>query len=283
MVLTKRKLETLYRKYNRRERVHPDPVELLYAFDDPADREIATLVASSLAYGRVRLILKSASAVLRALDRPSRSLRRCTPARLRRAFSGFRHRFASGEHVAALLLGARRLIGEFGSLEACFLEGYEGDPPTTAPALQAFGARLCEASGDACGHLVPRPGSTSACKRMNLMLRWLVRSDAVDPGGWEGIPPSKLVVPLDVHMHRTARAFGLTKRAAADGRGIVLYPLSFVSEHSETLVELDMEYRHLAEQAGVAKYVRVPTVGTHPQFIHGLADLVRAALWSTRS
>ena len=73
------------------------------------------------------------------------------------------------------------------------------------------------------------------------------------------------------------------RRAAADGRGIVLYPLSFVSEHSETLVELDIEYRHLAEQAGVSNYVRVPTVGTHPQFIHGLANLVRAALWSMRS
>ena len=73
------------------------------------------------------------------------------------------------------------------------------------------------------------------------------------------------------------------KRAAADKRAIVLYPLSFVSEHSETLVELDIEYRQLAEQAGAPKYVRVPTVGTHPQFIHGLANLVRAALWSTKS
>jgi ferrochelatase len=73
------------------------------------------------------------------------------------------------------------------------------------------------------------------------------------------------------------------RRAAADGRNIVLYPLSFVSEHSETLVELDIEYRHLAETAGVARYVRVPAVGTHPQFIHGLANLVQAALWSTKS
>jgi hypothetical protein len=50
-----------------------------------------------------------------------------------------------------------------------------------------------------------------------------------------------------------------------------------------TLVELDIEYRHLAEAAGVAKYVRVPAVGTHPQFIGGLASLVQAALWSTKS
>ena len=51
-----------------------------------------------------------------------------------------------------------------------------------------------------------------------------------------------------------------------------------MSEHSETLVELDIEYRHLAEQSGVPAYVRVPTVGTHPLFIAGLADRVRAIL-----
>jgi ferrochelatase len=67
-------------------------------------------------------------------------------------------------------------------------------------------------------------------------------------------------------------------RAGADKVAVVLYPLSFVSEHSETLVELDIEYRHLAEKAGVPTYVRVPTVGTHPLFIAGLARLVRDAL-----
>lgn len=70
------------------------------------------------------------------------------------------------------------------------------------------------------------------------------------------------------------------ERAAQDRVGVVLYPLSFVSEHSETLVELDIDYRHLAREAGAPVYVRVPTVGTHPLFIHGLANLVRAALAS---
>ena len=68
------------------------------------------------------------------------------------------------------------------------------------------------------------------------------------------------------------------ERAAHDRKGIVLYPLSFVSEHSETLVELDIEYRELADEEGVPFYVRVPTVGTHPHFIAGLARLVRHAL-----
>ncbi|WP_395709187.1 ferrochelatase [Reyranella sp.] len=67
-------------------------------------------------------------------------------------------------------------------------------------------------------------------------------------------------------------------RAGSDKRGVVLYPLSFVSEHSETLVELDIEYRHLATQKGVTTYIRVPTVGTHPLFIGGLANLVRSVM-----
>lgn len=68
------------------------------------------------------------------------------------------------------------------------------------------------------------------------------------------------------------------RRAGADKRAVVLYPLAFVSEHSETLVELDIDYRRLAEESGVPVYKRVPTVGTHPRFIAGLADRVRAVL-----
>lgn len=65
------------------------------------------------------------------------------------------------------------------------------------------------------------------------------------------------------------------ERAGADGKSVIIVPIAFVSEHSETLVELDIEYRDLAEKAGVAEYIRVQTVGTAPQFIAGLADLVR--------
>ena len=67
------------------------------------------------------------------------------------------------------------------------------------------------------------------------------------------------------------------KRAGAEGKGIVLVPIAFVSEHSETLVELDMEYAHLALNAGVKDYLRVPTVSAHPKFIEALADLVMHA------
>lgn len=66
-------------------------------------------------------------------------------------------------------------------------------------------------------------------------------------------------------------------RAASDGKAAVVVPIAFVSEHSETLVELDIEYRHQAEAMGVPDYLRVPAVGTHPAFIAGLAALVKGA------
>lgn len=68
------------------------------------------------------------------------------------------------------------------------------------------------------------------------------------------------------------------KIAGAEGRPVILFPIAFVSEHSETLVELDIEYKQKAKAFGVPAFVRVPTVGTHEIFINGLADCVRAAV-----
>ncbi len=68
------------------------------------------------------------------------------------------------------------------------------------------------------------------------------------------------------------------RRAGADGKGVIVVPMAFVSEHSETLVELDMEYAKLAHEAGVPDYLRVPTVSAHPAFIAALADLVLRSL-----
>jgi protoporphyrin/coproporphyrin ferrochelatase len=71
------------------------------------------------------------------------------------------------------------------------------------------------------------------------------------------------------------------RRAGADGKGVIIAPIAFVSEHSETLVELDIEYAKLAREAGVKDYRRARTVGAEPAFIGGLANLVRQAIAST--
>lgn len=209
-------LETLYRKYNRRKYVSPDPLECIYQFDDVRDREIAGLVAACLAYGRVAQIVKSVSTVLGVMDAsPCDFVCNGSSALFKKTFAGFRHRFADGEHLAALLTGIRRVLKRYGSLDACFLAGLEKtDSTTVSPALCLFVSRLDPAS--AAGHLLPDPGKGSACKRLHLFLRWMVRKDRVDPGGWTGIAPAKLMVPLDIHMHAIGRRLGLTQRRQAD-------------------------------------------------------------------
>ena len=212
-------LERLYGELNRRRYVHPDPLEFLYDNESAADREVVALVASSLAYGRVKQILRSVSAVLAKLGpRPARRLADTTPSQLKRSLAGFRHRFNSGENVAAMLLGAKRVIGRHGSLEACFREGLRPGDQTVLPALWGFVGSITEAAGPNCGHLLPDPARGSSCKRLNLMLRWLVRRDDVDPGGWSAVGPERLIVPLDTHMHRIALALGMTTRKTPDIR-----------------------------------------------------------------
>ena len=214
----KKSLNDLCAQYHRREMIHPDPLEFLWDYPDPRDREIVALVASSLAYGRVAQILKSVRIVLDLMGPPARFLKRSSETTLLRTFSGFKHRFTTGEDLAALLYGAKRASERHGSLLACFESGLTDSDETVLNALSAFVAQLSEPSGDRCGSLLPSPADGSACKRLNLFLRWLVRRDGVDPGGWESGGAARLVVPLDVHIHRICRTLGLTRRNAADMR-----------------------------------------------------------------
>ncbi|QTA91721.1 TIGR02757 family protein [Desulfonema magnum] len=216
-IISKEKLERLYKKYESRKYVHPDPLEFLYAYDDLNDREIAGLTASSLAYGRVAQILKSVSYVLDIMGpSPHAFLQNASRAFLRERFEGFRYRFAGGDNLAAMLSGAKQVIEQHGSLYECFLRGLKKNDETILPALSFFASELTRKENP--GHLVPLPERGSACKRMNLFLRWMVRTDAVDPGGWEEISPSKLIVPLDVHMHKICFKLGLTARKQANMR-----------------------------------------------------------------
>lgn len=223
--ISKEALEDLYVTYNRRELVHPDPLEFLYAYDDLSDREIVALVASYLAYGRVAQILKSVRRVLERMPAPAEFVRGASPETLRSTLAGFKHRFTTGETLAALLSGARCAIERHGSLGACFGAGLSDRDETVLPALTAFVGELnsgapCHSAKHEAGHKppLPSPAEGSACKRLNLFLRWMVRRDAVDPGGWDHVPPSKLIVPLDTHMLRIGRALRLTQRSQADIR-----------------------------------------------------------------
>jgi uncharacterized protein (TIGR02757 family) len=240
----RRALEYQYRTFNRRRFVHPDPLELVHGFDDPADQEVAALVASSLAYGRVRQILRSAGWVLGKMGpQPSRFLRDATPPRLAETFAGFRHRFTSDDELMAMLAAARGAVRRHGSLEACFRRALGRGDQTVLPALRALVGEL-----GGCGtlnSLLPDPARGSACKRLLLMLRWMVRRDEVDPGPWRGVPARLLVVPLDTHMLRIARALGLTRRAAGDLRTALEVTRAFAAVSPDDPVRYDFSLTRL--------------------------------------
>jgi uncharacterized protein (TIGR02757 family) len=213
------RLDRLYDRLNRRICVHPDPLELVYQYTDTADREIVALIAASLAYGRVEQILLSVGTVLNVLGPlPRAFLLSCENGCLHAALGGFRHRFTGGDDLARLLAGARGLIRKHGSLDAALARHVRPDDRTIVDGLGAFAGDLADAAGGPIRHLLASPRDGSACKRLHLFLRWMVRSDAVDPGGWTAARPDQLVVPVDVHMHRVARRLSLTQRRSADLR-----------------------------------------------------------------
>jgi uncharacterized protein (TIGR02757 family) len=207
-------LEALYGRYHHRRFVHPDPLEFLYRFENPAEREIIGLIASCLAYGKVAQILRSVSLILEQFGpSPAQFLLTSRYEDLRRAFHDFKHRFTSGEDLTRLLWRVKELIEEYGSLEKCFMARFRPEDETVIPALEGFAKALSPAGSV---FLVPSPSKGSACKRLNLFLRWMVRQDEVDPGGWDLVPRSKLIVPLDTHMHKAGFRFRFTGRKQAD-------------------------------------------------------------------
>jgi uncharacterized protein (TIGR02757 family) len=212
-------LEELYGHYNHFEHIHPDPLEFVYLYDNKLDREISAFVASALAYGRVSQILKSVGFVLNKMgSSPSSFLIENSPAVIRNVFSSFKHRFTTGDVLSDLLVALGKLIGEYGSLESSFRAGFSSHHPNILPAVAELVKKLEKACGRTMPMFLPSPDGGSACKRLNLFLRWMVRSDKVDPGIWRNIPTSHLIVPLDTHMHRIALAMGLTSRQQADIR-----------------------------------------------------------------
>ena len=218
-MLKKNVLDNLYTRYNRREFVHPDPLEFLYHYEDIRDREIVGLVASALAYGRVQQILKSVFLVLQRMQpSPYIFLNQASRETLLPDFAGFKHRFTTGEDLVSMLLGIKGVIERYGSLHACFAAGINDSDSTVLPAVSHFAKELTTGHNGRPNSLLPSPTKGSACKRLNLFLRWMVRKDEVDPGGWKVVPASKLIVPLDTHMHRICLALKLTKRKQADLR-----------------------------------------------------------------
>ncbi len=201
--------------------IAPDPLQLVLRYADPLDQEAAALIAAAFAYGRADIVVTNMGRVLDAMGpSPHAYLAAFDREEAMQRFAGFAHRFHKMPDLVAFLSCVSRAIGTHGSLGALFRECYDERDRDIGPSLARFTANLTNnqqpTTNNSLGYLLTSPNDGSACKRMNLFLRWMVRRTAPDLGLWTFVDPAKLVVPLDTHVHRIATFLGLGRRKSAD-------------------------------------------------------------------
>jgi len=223
LALLGERLEALRRTWRSR-RLDSDPLVFAHRYPDPADREVVAFLAASLAFGRVASIQASMEKVLSVLARSPAAFLDEWDERNLPALCAFRHRWVSGKDVEELLRMVKRARRAHGSLGALFAKGDEEEKKDFVPALSSFHRNLHALSprsrnpSRGLKFLLPSPESGSACKRSHLFLRWMIRTEGFDLGLWKGgrFTPARLLLPMDVHLHRISRRVGLTRRKTAD-------------------------------------------------------------------
>jgi uncharacterized protein (TIGR02757 family) len=218
----RRRLERLYRAFDHTESAN-DPVHIVRRYKAPDDREVVGFCAAGLAFGRVASVLNSIESLLAVMGpSPAAFVGGFDPVRDGRKLMPLVHRWIRGKDLAALLLILQRMLRAAGSIERFFLAGDDPAAPDVASALESFSTRALDTDlrpiygrrmpkrAGVC-YFFPRPSSGSACKRLNLFLRWMVREDAIDLGVWSRCSPSRLIIPLDTHVIRVGQCLGLTR------------------------------------------------------------------------
>lgn len=214
-------LDRLYRGFNYPDSA-TDPIQIVRRYSRSDDREVVAFCAASLAFGRVASVLQSIERVLAIMGTsPAAYVRDFDPHRDGSAFDEVVHRWTRGADIVALLWIVHQMIDRRGTIEGFFADGYDPAAPDVASALDSFSTRalaldLKAAYGRVPGrpgvcYFFPRPSAGSACKRLNLFLRWMVRHDALDLGVWTRVSPARLIVPLDTHVIRVGRCLRLTR------------------------------------------------------------------------
>lgn len=198
--------------------IEPDPLQLVLRYSDPRDQEVAGLLAGAFAYGRADIVVKNVGGVLdRMLPSPYEYLVNFDRAEARRRFAGFSHRFHKTPELISLLTCIAAAIREHRTLGELFRVCYDDSDRDIGPSLARFvDALIGPRRTKALDYLLTSPANHSACKRMNLFLRWMVRRTPPDLGIWTFVDPAKLVMPVDTHVHRIATFLGLNARKSAD-------------------------------------------------------------------
>lgn len=220
----KYKLEEVYKQYHVPTFLASDPLGCVYRVEGARNYEIAGLVASVLAYGRVEIIIQNVNWVLDSMKcEPYNFVMSTSFQEKKKVFKNFRHRFNNGEDIALLLESCKSIYTEYPNLGS-LLSSHNNDP-TIKNSLIEFTATFRKTASSISTvtkgfeYLLPSPESGSACKRLNMYLRWMVRpKDGIDLGVWNHISSTKLLIPVDTHIAQISRQLKLTSRSSADFR-----------------------------------------------------------------
>ncbi|OBQ56363.1 TIGR02757 family protein [Tamlana sp. s12] len=214
-------LDSKVLEYNNPKFIDSDPIQIPHRFSLKEDIEIASFLAATIAWGNRKMIIKNADKIMQLLGNSPYDFVMNHEGHHLDAFDGFVHRTFNAEDLKYFITSLKNIYLNHGGLEKVFMS--HASEHCMQPAIHEFKktffsinhpSRTLKHVGD--------PNKGSAAKRLNMMLRWLVRNDqaGVDFGIWTSIPASKLSCPLDVHSGNVARKLGLLKRKQNDAKAL---------------------------------------------------------------
>jgi len=214
----KQKLEYHYKAFDK-SKLEPDPLQFPHLFQDEKDIEVMAFIASVFAYGNVKQINNSLKKFLiLSNNKPFSFIQNFKSDKSNKEFS-LVHRFYSLKDIFHLFQLLNSAYDEFSSLKNLFLSVYNSEEENLKNTITKFNHYFINKARKEFKKLsrgivfmFPLPEKGSACKRMNLFVRWMVRKDELDFGLWKEIPTSKLIIPVDTHIARICKQLKLTKR-----------------------------------------------------------------------
>lgn len=213
----KRKLDYHYKAFDK-SKLSPDPLEFPHKFSYPLDIEVSAFLSSVFAFGNIKQIITTLDKLHSLISSNPFDYITNFNRKEEKKFSGFIHRFFTENDIIKLFYGLKRVYETYGSLKYLFFLYDFPKEINYKNTISFFSNNLLDICrdhsqpSDGLKFMFPDPFKGSACKRMNLFLRWMIRKDELDFGLWGEFTTSKLVIPVDTHIARICTELKLTKR-----------------------------------------------------------------------
>lgn len=217
-------LDTINNRVEQPDYIPLDPVQFMHAFEKKKDQEIAGFLAATMAWGRRDIVISKVDELLQRMDyKPYEFVMRYDQQMFSR-FHSFKHRTFKPIDLHGLVLTLQQIYKSHPDFEAFWSNCHTVAKKHNRPLLAVFNEQFFSHSTDLAERTrkhISNPEKGSPCKRLYMFLRWAIRQNSsVDPGIWSFMPASELLIPLDVHVARQARKFGLLTRRTNDWKTV---------------------------------------------------------------